>query len=174
VATSLTSTNAPYSQNGFHSELGQGFTARTGIPSVALRPVAVWHPADYDRIKDLRAAGRVVGQRREVDHRLAAVRRLADLCQIEQIRAVSQVEAGHLVAEAFQVSGDRSAYVPAVPGDKNAHGYYAAAGTWLVSTLPRTASDLSLMTGVSASPRPGGVAAAVRPSTVTAGPGSTR
>lgn len=35
-------------------DLCAGFTARTGIPSVALRPVAVWHPADYDRIRDQR------------------------------------------------------------------------------------------------------------------------
>jgi nucleoside-diphosphate-sugar epimerase len=35
-------------------DLCAGFTARTGIPSVALRPVAVWHPADYDRIRDRR------------------------------------------------------------------------------------------------------------------------
>lgn len=32
-------------------DLCAGFTARTGIPSVALRPFAVWHPADYDRLR---------------------------------------------------------------------------------------------------------------------------
>jgi UDP-glucose 4-epimerase len=30
-------------------DLCAGFTARTGIPTVALRPVAVWHPAQYQR-----------------------------------------------------------------------------------------------------------------------------
>jgi UDP-glucose 4-epimerase len=30
-------------------DLCEGFTGRTAIPSVALRPFAVWHPADYDR-----------------------------------------------------------------------------------------------------------------------------
>jgi nucleoside-diphosphate-sugar epimerase len=30
-------------------DLCAGFTARTGIPTLALRPVHVWHPADYQR-----------------------------------------------------------------------------------------------------------------------------
>lgn len=33
-------------------DLCQGFTARTGIASVALRPVAVWGPAQYRRTRD--------------------------------------------------------------------------------------------------------------------------
>lgn len=32
-------------------DLCAGFTARTGIPTVALRPFAVWHPAHYDRFR---------------------------------------------------------------------------------------------------------------------------
>jgi UDP-glucose 4-epimerase len=37
-------------------DLGQGFTARTGIVTVALRPVAVWGPAEYEWIRQGRQA----------------------------------------------------------------------------------------------------------------------
>jgi UDP-glucose 4-epimerase len=32
-------------------DLGEAFSARTGIVTVALRPVAVWGPADYRRVE---------------------------------------------------------------------------------------------------------------------------
>src|SRR5271168_4875833 len=35
-------------------DLCEGFTARTGIATVALRPVAVWYEADYAKVQDQR------------------------------------------------------------------------------------------------------------------------
>jgi UDP-glucose 4-epimerase len=37
-------------------DLCEGFTARTGIATVSLRPVAVWGPSSYARVEDQRSA----------------------------------------------------------------------------------------------------------------------
>ena len=54
-------------------------------------------------------------------HGGTAVRRAPDPGMVEQVIAVTTVEAGHLMTEAFQMSRYDGAHVTAVPGDQNPH-----------------------------------------------------
>jgi hypothetical protein len=82
---------------------------------------------DVDRHDLLWAAGRVMGQRPEMDDGRTPRRRSLHLGEIKKIVAVGEVEAGHVVSEGRQVLCYRGTHVAAVAGDENAHADHALA-----------------------------------------------
>ena len=69
----------------------------------------------------LRAAGRVVRERRQVHDRSAAFRRALDLVEIQEIGAVGEIKAGDIVTEVLEMTSDGTADPTAMPGDQNSH-----------------------------------------------------
>lgn len=69
----------------------------------------------------LRAACRIVRERRQVHDRSAAFRCTLDLVQIQKIGAVSEIKAGDIVTEVLEMTSDGTADPAAMPGDQNPH-----------------------------------------------------